>query len=68
MRSLIAAALALAAVNRPLAAQTVADLSTATPIAGHWTYASTSDGSEATFADASAVRSCGFTARARRGA
>ena len=55
MRFGIAAALALIAA--PLgAAQTTPvapDLSTATPMAGTWTYAATADGSEATFANAS---------------
>ena len=55
MRLAIAAAFALTAA--PLgAAQTTADapdLSTATPIAGTWSYATTADGSEATFANAS---------------
>lgn len=51
MRFSIAAALALA-VPFSLNAQ-VADLSTATPIGGSWTYAATAGGSEATFADAS---------------
>jgi hypothetical protein len=54
MRIAIAAAFALIAAS-PLNAQTVPDLSTATPIAGNWTYAATADGSEASFANASAV-------------
>jgi hypothetical protein len=54
MRFAIAAALALAAASS-LDAQTIPDLTTATPIAGNWTYAATDDGSEASFADASAV-------------
>jgi hypothetical protein len=54
MRLPIAAALALAAASS-LSAQTVPDLSTATPIAGNWTYSATADGSEASFANASAV-------------
>jgi hypothetical protein len=49
MRFSIAAALALIAASS-LNAQ---DLSTATPIAGNWTYAATADGSEASFANAS---------------
>ena len=49
MRLTIAAALALTAAA-PLGAQTVTDVSTATPIAGNWTYATASDGSEAAFA------------------
>ena len=52
MQFRIAAALALTAASA-LDAQTVPDLSTATPIAGDWTYVATSDGSEARFADAS---------------
>jgi hypothetical protein len=52
MRLAIAAASALL-VPSLLAAQTVADLSYATPIAGDWTYAAAADGSEAVFADAS---------------
>ena len=48
MRLAIAAALALAAASS-LDAQ---DLSVATPIAGSWSYASTADGSEASFANA----------------
>jgi hypothetical protein len=47
MRSPIAAALALTASS--LHAQ---DLSTATPLAGNWTYAATADGSESVFANA----------------
>jgi len=51
MRIAIAAALALIAPNA-LSAQTVSlDLSTATPIAGSWTYAAVPGGSEATFAN-----------------
>ena len=55
MKFAFAAALALLA-GSPLIAQTSAgtgDLSTATPIAGNWTYSATADGSEATFANAS---------------
>jgi hypothetical protein len=48
----IVAALALAA-QAPVATQTIPDLSTATPIAGNWTYSATADGSEASFANAS---------------
>ena len=51
MRLPLTAALALA-VPSPLVAQ-VADLSTATPINGSWTYAAIAGGSQATFADAS---------------
>lgn len=46
----IAAAIALIA-SSSLSAQTVPDLSAATPIAGNWSYQPTSDGSEASFAD-----------------
>jgi hypothetical protein len=49
----IAAALALVA-STSLCAQTVPDLSTATPVAGSWSYSATADGSEARFADAGA--------------
>jgi hypothetical protein len=48
MRFSIAAAFALAAASS-LQGQ---DLSTATPIAGNWTYAAAADGSEAVFANA----------------
>jgi hypothetical protein len=51
MRLTIAAALALT-TTATLDAQTIADLSTATPITGDWIYASASDGSEAQFANA----------------
>jgi hypothetical protein len=54
MRFAIAATLALAAASS-LSAQTVADLGTATPIAGNWSYAATVDGSEAIFANASSI-------------
>jgi len=53
MRRSIAAALALAATSS-LQAQTtpaIADLSTATPVGGNWSWAQTADGSEATFTD-----------------
>jgi hypothetical protein len=50
MRLPIFAALALL-VSSSLAAQ---DLSTATPIAGSWSYAATADGSEAVFVNATA--------------
>jgi len=46
----IAAAFALT-LSSSLAAQAVPDLGTATPIAGAWSYTSTTDGSEARFAD-----------------
>jgi hypothetical protein len=55
MRFAFAAALALL-TGSSLAAQTnqgTPDLATATPIAGTWTYAATSDGSEATFSNSS---------------
>jgi len=57
MRFAIAAALALAAAPSLSAqtAQSAPDLATATPIAGNWTYAATTDGSEAVF-----VNSGGF--------
>jgi hypothetical protein len=48
MRFVHVAALALAS-----AAQAAPDLSTATPIAGSWSYRTTSDGSEASFANGS---------------
>ena len=51
MKLKIAAALALTA-SSSLVAQTAGDLSTVAPIAGQWTYASATDGSESTFADA----------------
>ncbi|MFL6763891.1 MAG: hypothetical protein ACJ8FO_01700 [Sphingomicrobium sp.] len=54
MKFRIAAAFALA-VPSSLAAQAIGDLTTATPIAGEWSYAPTADGSEARFANASAV-------------
>ena len=55
MRVAIAAALGLLSASFGGAQTTSAspDLGTATPIAGNWTYAVTSDGSEATFTDAS---------------
>ena len=52
MLSRIAAALALT-LSSSLAAQAVSDLSTATPVAGTWSYSTATDGSEARFADAS---------------
>ena len=48
MRRLIAAALALTAASS-LWAQATPDLTTATPVAGTWSYAAATDGSEATF-------------------
>ena len=53
MRFKVAGALSLGAASL-LHAQAIPDLSTATPIAGSWTYAATADGSEASFANASA--------------
>ena len=53
MQFRIAGALLLGAASL-LHAQTIPDLSTATPIAGNWAYAATADGSEAIFANASA--------------
>jgi hypothetical protein len=47
------AALALI-VSSSLGAQAIADLGTATPIQGNWTYVPTADGSEARFTDTSA--------------
>jgi hypothetical protein len=52
MLRLIAAALALIAASS-LDAQNIPDLGTATPVDGAWTYAATTDGSEASFANAS---------------
>jgi hypothetical protein len=49
MRFAIAAAFALIAA--PSFAAQAPDLATASPIAGNWTYAATSDGSEAVFAN-----------------
>ena len=54
MRIGIAAAFALTAASS-LSAQSTPDLGTATPIAGNWTYSATTDGSEASFINASAV-------------
>jgi hypothetical protein len=51
MRSPIVAALALTAAAS-LDAQTIPDLSTASPIAGNWSYAAANDGSEASFSNA----------------
>jgi hypothetical protein len=55
MRLTIAAASALIAASSLRAQPVVADLSTATPVAGSWTYSSTSGGSEASFVNASAL-------------
>jgi hypothetical protein len=55
MRFSIAAALALIASASSLAAQSqpaIADLSTATPVGGNWSWVQTANGSEATFRDA----------------
>jgi hypothetical protein len=51
MRFAIAAVPALM-VSASLGAQTATDLSTATPVAGSWTYSATPDGSEAVFSNA----------------
>jgi hypothetical protein len=51
MQFRIAAAFALLGTSS-LAAQSIPDLTYATPLAGTWTYAPASDGSEAVFADA----------------
>ena len=48
------AALALI-ISSSLYAQSVPDLSTATPVAGEWTYSALNDGSEARFTDTTAV-------------
>ena len=55
MRLSIAAAFALIAQSSLSAQTAVPDFSAATPIAGNWTYAATADGSEATFANPSAL-------------
>jgi hypothetical protein len=54
MKLLIAAALALTAASslRAQAAPPIPDLSTATALGGNWSWAQTTDGSEATFNDA----------------
>ena len=54
MRVTIAGAFALIAATSP-AAQVLPDLSAATPIEGSWTYAATSEGSDASFANLSAI-------------
>ena len=51
----IAVAFALVAASSLSAQSAVPDLSAATPIAGNWTYATTADGSEATFSNPSAL-------------
>ena len=55
MRLSIAAAFALITASSLHAQSAVPDFSTATPIAGNWTYAATTDGSEATFINPSAL-------------
>lgn len=55
MRLPFAAALALTAASSLHAQAAMPDLSTATPVAGSWSYATTADGSEATFGTASAL-------------
>jgi len=54
MRLTIAAALALVAASS-LHAQAGPDLTTATPVSGSWSYAATTDGSEATFGTTSTL-------------
>jgi len=54
MRSSIAAAFALL-IPAAIGAESVPDLSTATPIDGTWAYAATNDGSEANFTNAAAA-------------
>ena len=55
MRRMIAAALALTAASSLHAQAGAPDLSTATPVAGDWSFAQTTDGSEATFGTASSL-------------
>jgi hypothetical protein len=55
MVRLVAAALALAFTSSLYAQASMPDLSTATPVAGSWSYVSTVDGSEATFGTTSAL-------------
>lgn len=55
MRRLIGAALALTAAASLHAQTATPDLSTATPVSGSWSYAPTTDGSEATFGTASTL-------------
>jgi len=50
----LAAAFALL-TSASVGAQSITDLGTATPVDGTWTYAATSDGSEASFTDAAAA-------------
>jgi hypothetical protein len=55
MRSIIAAVLSVtaASVLNAQTSATIVDLTTATPIAGSWSYVATTDGTEATFTNAS---------------
>jgi hypothetical protein len=55
MRFARSAALALIAAASAEAQPAIPDLSTATPIAGSWTYTATANGSEATFLNTSAM-------------
>ena len=52
---MIAAALALTAASSLHAQAALPDLATATPVSGNWSYAATTDGSEATFGTSSAL-------------
>jgi len=54
MQFRMVAAFALIA-SSSLSAEAIPDLGTSVPIAGSWTYSATSDGSEASFANASGV-------------
>jgi hypothetical protein len=65
MRFAIAAALALF-VSVSVKAQSAADLSTAMPVTGTWTYALTSDGSEAVFSNAASPQLWVHCTRANR--
>jgi hypothetical protein len=65
MRLGIAAAFALACAAS-VGAQTATDLSTATPVAGSWTYAATPDGSEAVFSNATSPQLWVHCTRATR--
>jgi hypothetical protein len=55
MRLAIVAAFALTAASSLHAQASMPDLTTATQVAGSWTYATTADGSEATFGTSSAL-------------
>jgi hypothetical protein len=55
MRLTIAAALALVAASSLHAQAGMPDLTTATPVSGSWSYAATTDGSEATFGTTSTL-------------